>query len=93
MKYYVRSIEQIVTDGALSEYSTDKKKNTEDEAYTEYYNTLRNVSNDHYTEDTPEKQHTYMRISLEESTGRVIKCDSLWQYLEALPTPEPETQD
>lgn len=84
MKYYVKATEQIIANGELSEYTTDTKKNTENDAYVVYYNTLRNVSNDLYTEDTPDKKHTYLRISVEETTGRVLKLDTLGAYLESL---------
>ena len=89
MMYYVTAMEQIISNGELSEYSTSEKHVDRSTAMTKYYQKLSNVAND----IGEGKSHTYMRINIKSSVGEVVKPDEvLGQYLEALPEPEPEPE-
>ena len=92
MKYYIKSIEQIITkdeqtgEQTLSEYSNMEKVNDENSALSKYYSKLSNVAAD------LGKNHTYMTIGIETSISDSIKSDTIGQYLEALPQPEPQPE-
>lgn len=92
MKYYIKSIEQIITkdeqtgEQTLSEYCKMEKVNDKNTALSKYYEKLSNVAAD------LGKAHTYMTIGIESSVSDSIKSDTIGQYLEALPQPEPEPE-
>ena len=79
MKYYVFTIEQIHSDGSLSEYATKSDAQaTEKAARSVYYDKLSAVN-----ADLSPNGHSYMSIKLEDSKGNVLKKDELGEYIEA----------
>ena len=88
MKYYIKSIEQIIVtdeqtgEQTLSEYITTEKTNDEHSALSKYYKKLSETAAD------LGKNHTYMTIGIESSISDSIKSDTIGQYLESLPVTE-----
>ena len=76
MKYYIHTIEQITKDGEISEYSKSEKVDDYSTALSKYYKKLSDVSAD------LSKNHTYMNISIMNSTGSVLKKDEVGAYRE-----------
>lgn len=76
MKYYIIAIEQIIKDGAYSEYVTSEKVDDKNLAFSKYFTKLANVSND------LEKNHTYMDIRILNSYGGEEKRDAIGTYVE-----------
>ena len=76
MKYYIHTIEQITKDGEISEYSKSEKVDDYSTALSKYYKKLSDVSAD------LGKNHTYMNISIMNSTGNVMKKDEVGAYRE-----------
>lgn len=74
MQYYIQTIEQTISDGALAEYGGSEKVADENTALNKYYTKLANVSAD------IGNNHTYMGIKLVNSVFGVIKSDSVGQY-------------
>ncbi len=87
MKYYILTIEQIIKDGALTEYANVKKYNSEQSALTKYYEALSNVSAD------LGENHTYMNIKIISSQGQNVKEETVGEYMYYLPTDEPVETD
>ena len=80
MKYYIHTIEQITKDGEISEYSKSEKVDDYSTALSKYYKKLSDVSAD------LGKNHTYMNISIMNSTGNVLKKDEVGAYREYVAT-------
>ena len=74
MKYYVETIEQINSEGGLTEYAKVEKCNTEQAALTKFYQFLSIVAND------LGKGHTYLDAKIVNSLGGCIKKDSVGAY-------------
>lgn len=74
MQYYIETIEQIISDGALAEYGGTEKVADENTALNKYYTKLANVSADIGA------NHTFMKIRLVNSVGGEIKQDSVGSY-------------
>lgn len=79
MRYYVFAIEQISSEGTLSEYSTQEKVNDEQLALSKFYKKLSDVSND------IGKGHTYMDIRILNSIGGMVKHDKVGEYIDDAP--------
>lgn len=75
MKYYVNTIEQITADEGYAEYSKSEKVNDYQSALTKFYKKLSDVSAD------IGKNHTYLNITIVQSTGSVLKCDEVGTYV------------
>lgn len=87
MKYYIHTIEQITKDKEISEYSKSEKVEDYSTALSKYYKKLSDVSAD------LGKAHTYMNISIMNSTGSIMKKDEVGAYREYAETvPTEETQ-
>ena len=78
MQYYIITIEQIIKDGALTEYGATEKVADENSALSKYYTKLSNVAND------LGKNHTYMFIKIVNSYGVAVKTDTIGDYKVAL---------
>lgn len=81
MNYYIDTIEQTKgEDGAVNEYGKREQwKLTFEEVLSKYFTKLANVSNDIITPDTPDNKHYYMDIRIVDTTGGVLKKDSVGQ--------------
>ena len=80
MKYYIHTIEQITKDGEISEYSKSEKVDDYSTALSKYYKKLSDVSAD------LGKNHTYMNISIMNSTGTILKREEVGAYREYVET-------
>ena len=76
MKFYILTIEQTVSDGAYSEYANVEKVADENLAQSKFYTKLANVAAD------LGKNHTFMDIKIVNSTGGVVKRDTIGSYVE-----------
>jgi len=76
MKFYIDTIEQVISDGVRSEYGSRERKNDENSALTAYYQKLSNVAAD------LNKGHLYMDIKITNSLGGIIKRDQLGAYVD-----------
>ena len=76
MKFYVDQIEQVKTDveGQYNEYGSRTIKPDYSSARTFFYDRLTQVSNS--------KAHVFFDIKITESTGGIIKKDSIGEYVE-----------
>jgi hypothetical protein len=79
MIYYVDTIEQVKGENdTVNEYGKREQSKTSYEAtLSKYFTKLANVSNDIITPETPDKNHYYMDIRIVDSTGGVLKKDSI----------------
>lgn len=79
MIYYVDTIEQVKGENdTVNEYGKREQSKTSYEAtLSKYFTKLANVSNDIITTETPDKNHYYMDIRIVDSTGGVLKKDSI----------------
>jgi len=79
MNYYVDTIEQVKGENdTVNEYGKREQSKTSYEAtLSKYFTKLANVSNDIITPETPDKNHYYMDIRIVDSTGGVLKKDSI----------------
>ena len=79
MIYYVDTIEQVKGENdTVNEYGKREQSKTSYEAtLSKYFTKLANVSNDSITPETPDKNHYYMDIRIVDSTGGVLKKDSI----------------
>lgn len=79
MIYYVDTIEQVKGENdTVNEYGKREQSKTSYEAtLSKYFTKLANVSNDIITLETPDKNHYYMDIRIVDSTGGVLKKDSI----------------
>lgn len=76
MQFYIDSIEQIIKDGAHTEYGGREKVGDENTALSKYYKKLSDVSAD------LGKNHTYMDIKITNSLGGIVKKDQIGKYVE-----------
>ena len=85
MIYYVDTIEQVKGENdTVNEYGKREQSKTSYEAtLSKYFTKLANVSNDIITPETPDKNHYYMDIRIVDSTGGVLKKDSIGTRREA----------
>ena len=79
MIYYVDTIEQVKGENdTVNAYGKREQSKTSYEAtLSKYFTKLANVSNDIITPETPDKNHYYMDIRIVDSTGGVLKKDSI----------------
>lgn len=84
MKYYIETIEQINTEGGVTEYGSTEKVDDESVALSKYYKKLSDVAAD------IGKNHTYMDIKIFTSYGASIKGDKIGQYQEEA---EPDSEE
>lgn len=79
MIYYIDTIEQVKGENdTVNEYGKREQSKTSYEAtLSKYFTKLANVSNDIITPETPDKNHYYMDIRIVDSTGGVLKKDSI----------------
>lgn len=78
MFYYIDTIEQTKKDDAVNEYGKREQwKLPYEEVLAKYFTKLANVSNDIITPETPDKNHYYMDIRIVDTTGGVLKKDSV----------------
>ena len=84
MIYYIDTIEQTKGDeGAINEYGKREQwKLPFEQVEAKFFTKCANVANDIITPDTPDKNHYYMDIRIVDSTGGVLKKDSLGQMQE-----------
>ena len=83
MAFYIDTIEQVKAETGVNEYGKREKQNgTFEQALSAYYTKLSNVSNDIYTEDTPDKNHYFMDIRIVDSKGGVKKKDRVGSFQE-----------
>lgn len=80
MQIYVKKTEQIIKDGALSEYASAEKFADRQSADVKFFKALSDVSAD------IGKNHTFMHIAIEDSVGNTLKVENIGHYLEKLPT-------
>lgn len=77
MFYYLDTIEQTKGESGVNEYGKREKQTSYDAALVSFYQKLANVSNDIISDATPNKNHYYMDIRIADSTGGVVKKDSV----------------
>lgn len=75
MKYYVDQIEQVQSEGSYTEYGSRTQKADYNAALVMFYDRLKNVSNS--------SAHTFFDIKIVNSTGGIVKRDSIGTYVEA----------
>lgn len=88
MLYYLISIEQTHSNGALVEYAGAKQYPTEKQAKTAFYDKCKGVN-----ADLSDSGHTFMSIRVENSVGGIVKQDVLGAYQVEEETPEEETPE
>lgn len=74
MKYYIRTTEQILSEGALAEYGGTERVDDEPSALSKYYKKLSDVSAD------IGKNHTYMNIEIRNSVNGFVKSEEIGTY-------------
>lgn len=78
MIYYIDTIEEIIKDGANTEYGGRAKEGSDLNAVlAKYYKKLSDVSAD------IGKNHLFMDIRIVNSLGEVVKKDAVGKYVEA----------
>ena len=79
MIYYIDTIEQTKGENdTVNEYGKREQwKLTYEATLSKYFTKLANVSNDIITPETPDKNHYYMDIRIVDTTGGVLKKDSV----------------
>jgi hypothetical protein len=79
MIYYIDTIEQTKGENdTVNEYGKrEQSKTSYESTLSKYFTKLANVSNDIITPETPDKNHYYMDIRIVDSTGGVLKKDSI----------------
>ena len=75
MNYYITKIEQIISNGAYTEYANTEKVATLSLTETKFFQALANVSAD------IGKNHTYMLIEIKDSLGNIIRKDVVGRYV------------
>ena len=82
MIYYIDTIEQTKKDDKVNEYGKREQwKLTLHEVESKYFKKLSDVSND-LIEDDPSKNHYYMDIRIVDTTGGVIRKDTVGKMQE-----------
>lgn len=79
MIYYIDTIEQTKGENdTVNEFGKREQwKLTYEATLSKYFTKLANVSNDIITPETPDKNHYYMDIRIVDTTGGVLKKDSV----------------
>lgn len=80
MKFYVLKIEQIISEGTLTEYANVTKFNDKQSAEVNYFQALSNVAND----IGPNKNHTFMKIQILDSFANILRQESIGEYQQIL---------